>query len=275
MSQRINSLARVACSVALLTLVGCSPAPTPGASSTPGGMTPNITFETPGNPPSETPSASASPSESPSASATPSGSPTPVGSSTPKPSAKTSRLEPLPGVSAPELKKVVKVSFKTDKGLILIELYPEAGPNAAKRFEELVKTGFYDNTPVFRIVPGFVAQFGINSDPKHVTWKDKLFNDDPSLFRLEKGTLAFAKAGPNSNSTQVFINYNDNSSALVPQNFTAFGKITKGMELAEGFKSVGDPSMGLSQDELWKNTQGYLKSLPEKPNMILKAEIVK
>jgi cyclophilin family peptidyl-prolyl cis-trans isomerase len=159
--------------------------------------------------------------------------------------------------------------------MIAIELYPEAAPNAAQRFEELVKSGFYDNTPVFRIVPGFVAQFGINSEPKHIVWKTKLFNDDPSLFRLQKGTLAFAKGGPNTNSTQVFINYNDNSQALVPQNFTAFGKITKGMEIAEGFKAVGDPSMGLSQDELWKNTQGYLKALPEKPNMIVKAEIVK
>ena len=79
---------------------------------------------------------------------------------------------------------------------------------------------------------------------------------------------------PNSSSTQVFINYGDNS-GLVAQNFVAFGKITKGYELTEKFKQVGDPSMGLDQGKLWEDTQGYLKSLPEKPNMILKAEVLK
>ena len=178
-------------------------------------------------------------------------------------------------MAAPKLTKVVKVKFTTTRGELLIELYPEAAPNAAARFEELVKAGFYNDTPIFRIVPNFVAQFGINSDAKQKPWMDKKFNDDPSLFRLEPGTLAFAKAGPNTNSTQVFINYTDTSQALVPQSFSAFGKITKGFEATKGFKQVGDPSMGLDQGKLTADTKGYLGSLPEKPDMIVKAEIVK
>lgn len=215
--------------------------------------------------------------ETPDATGTPSGSPTPGETSTPA-EAKSGKLEPLEGVTdAPPIKKVVKIKMKTDAGDIAMEIYPEAAPNAAKRFEELVKAGFYDNTPLFRVVPGFVVQFGVNSDPKHVTWKEKNFNDDPSYYKLSEGTLAFAKAGPNTNSTQVFINYGDNSqlASQAQGGFTAFGKVTSGMDVVKKFKQVGDPSMGLDQEALWKDTQGYLKGLPEKPNMIVKAEVVK
>lgn len=184
-------------------------------------------------------------------------------------------LEPLPGVDAPALTQVTKAHFKTTKGDLYIDIYPQAGPNAAKQFTELIKMGFYDNTPVFRIVPGFVAQFGVNSKPGMKEWKEKNFKDDPSLFRLTPGTLAFAKAGPDTNSTQVFINYGDNSQLSSNGGFTAFAKITKGYELTTKFKAVGDPSMGLDQEALWSNTDGYLKKLADKPDMIIKAEIVK
>jgi peptidyl-prolyl cis-trans isomerase A (cyclophilin A) len=183
-------------------------------------------------------------------------------------------LEPFPGVTAPAIKKVVHSKFTTDAGEMLIDIYPEAGPNAAKRFQELIESGFYNNTPIFRVVPNFVAQFGINSDPKTIHFKNEPFKDDPSLFKLSKGTLAFAKSGPDTNATQIFIDYNDNSN-LRQQGFTAFAAVVKGYDVATKFKAVGDPSMGLSQDSLWGDTQGYLKSLPEKPNMILKAEIIK
>lgn len=260
---------------------GNSPSPSPVA-GTPVGLStsPSPTEKPPTDSPSpessktpgasKTPAPSKTPGDKTPGEKTPGDSPTPSESATP---GKTSYLDPIPGVKAPALKKVVKVKMTTDLGPILIELYPEAAPNAAKRFEELVRAGFFDNTPIFRIVPGFVAQFGINSDPKQKPWKDKHFNDDPSLFMMGPGTLAFAKAGPNTNSTQVFINFADNTQALLPQNFTAFAKITQGMELTTKFRRLGDPSMGLSQEELWKDTKAYLNMLPEKPNMILKAEV--
>lgn len=191
-------------------------------------------------------------------------------------------LTPIPGVKdAPKLTKMVKVKFKTSLGDIDMEVYPEAAPNHAARFLTLVKDGFYDNTPIFRVVPGFVAQFGLNSK------KGEQGNipDDPSYFVMEKGALAFAKSGaPDSASSQIFICYSDVTQSLVPEPggkgvgiFTAFGKITKGMEIAEKFKAVGDPQMGLDQGQLGKDTEGYLKSLPadQKPDMIVKAEIVK
>ncbi len=205
---------------------------------------------------------------------TPATSPTPEASETPGPKG-SQKLEPLPGAKAPKITKVVKARFKTTRGDLIIEIYPEAAPNAAGRFIELVKMGFYDKTPIFRVVPGFVAQFGINSKPKLKDYMDKNFKDDPSHFKLLPGTLAFAKAGKDTNSTQVFINYGDNSQLVMQGGFTAFAKITKGFEKTPDFKAIGDPSMGLDQGALRNDTEGYLKSLPEKPDMIEKAEILK
>ena len=182
------------------------------------------------------------------------------------------KLEPLPGVKAPKLTKVVKAKFTTTQGDLLMEIYPEAAPKAAKQFVELIKLGFYDNTPIFRVEPGFVCQFGINSKPGKVEWKDKNFKDDPSFFHLGTATLAFAKAGPDTNSTQVFINYNDNSGLVSQGGFTAFGKVVKGYENSTKFKQV--PEAG-DQGALWSDTEGFIKGLPNKPDQIIKAEIIK
>jgi homoserine O-acetyltransferase len=188
-----------------------------------------------------------------------------------------SPLAPLPGKegSVPALTEATTVRLDTDAGDVVIEVYPQAAPNAAKRFVELVTSGFYDGTPVSRVVPGFVAQFGINWRDPHKAWDDRPFNDDPSLFALEPGTLAFAKAGPNTNATQVFINYRDNNRLAEPQlNFSAFGKVVDGMDVVEKFVQVGDPSGGLDQGRLWADGGTYLESLPVKPTMIEKATVV-
>jgi cyclophilin family peptidyl-prolyl cis-trans isomerase len=192
-------------------------------------------------------------------------------------SAQAAPLAPLPGKegSVPALTEVTTVRLDTDAGDVVIEVYPQAAPNAAKRFVELVSSGFYDGTPVSRVVPGFVAQFGINWREPHKAWDDRPFNDDPSLFALEPGTLAFAKAGPNTNATQVFINYRENNRLAEPQlNFSAFGKVVSGMDVVDRFVQVGDPSGGLDQGRLWADGGNYLESLPVKPTMIEKATVV-
>ena len=196
-------------------------------------------------------------------------------------------LIPLPGKESevPEITKVTEVLFETAAGEIRIAVYPEAAPNAAARFIELVESGFYDNIPVSRVVPGFVAQFGINGRAPHVQWREKSFDDDPTLFALERGTLAFAKAGPNTNSTQVFINYAENNRLADPQyNFTTFGMVITetdedgnevgGMAIVDEFVQVGDPSGGLDQGRLWANSDTYLASLRIQPTMILSAKVL-
>lgn len=186
-------------------------------------------------------------------------------------------LIPFNPQKAPAITEVITVKMETDAGDITIEVYPQAAPNAAKRFVELVKCGFYDGTPIFRVVNRprpFVAQFGINWRPDQRKWQHDNFNDDPSLFELGMGTLAFAKAGPNTNSTQIFINYADNSFLRDNGGFSTFARVTEGYEIAAQFKSVGSPDMGLDQGQLWNNGQAYLDSLKQKPNMILKAYVM-
>ena len=187
-------------------------------------------------------------------------------------------LNPLPGYETrvPQLTEKTTVRMDTTAGSVVIEVYPQAAPNAAQRFIELVESGFYDNTPVSRVVPGFVAQFGINWREPHKQWEEKTFKDDPTLFALERGTLAFAKGGIDTNSTQVFINYAENNRLAVRSyNFTTFGKVVSGMEAVDAFLDVGEPGLGLDQDRLWDDGEAYLESLDVKPTMILQATVLK
>lgn len=188
----------------------------------------------------------------------------------------TPTLVPLPGKegSVPAITRVTSVVLETTAGDVTIQIYPEAAPNAAARFVELVESGFYDETPVSRVVPGFVAQFGVNWRSPQSAWRTRTFDDDPTLFALERGTLAFAKAGPNTNSTQVFINFRENNRLADPQyNFTVFGEVVDGMDIVDSFVQVGDPSGGLDQGRLWSDGQAYLDSLQVKPTMIERATV--
>jgi cyclophilin family peptidyl-prolyl cis-trans isomerase len=189
----------------------------------------------------------------------------------------TSNLKPLPGheSDAPRLTKKARVRMQTTAGEVVIDVFPDAAPHAVQRFLELVSSKFYDDTPISRVVPGFVAQFGVNWRDPHKAWKDKDFDDDPSYYALERGSLAFAKSGANMNSTQVFINYKENNRLADPSlNFTAFGEVVSGMDVVDKFVRVGDPSYGLDQNRLWQDGGAYLDSLTEKPTMIQHAEVV-
>ena len=180
-------------------------------------------------------------------------------------------LVPLPGneETAPEITRKETVVMQTTAGEITIDVYPEAAPNAAARFIELVESGFYDGTPVFRIVPGFVAQFGINWRDGHRDQQNNNFNDDEGFFRLARGTLAFAKTqAPNSASTQIFINFADNS-RLAATNFQTFGMIVEGIEVIDAFVDVGE----LSQPSLWSNGEAFLEQLNTSPTMIESAKV--
>ena len=263
--------------LALLSLLGCQqkgPATTTQATPVEGGQ---MTIQPVGT---ATPafSVSPSPAATPGA-ATPGPSGTPA-AATPPGKPLESSLTPLPNktVKVPVLTKKQTIKMATGAGEVVIEIYPEAAPNACRRFVELVESGFFDDTPVSRVVKEpapFVAQFGINWRAPHNAWDKKEFKDDPSYFALERGTLAFAKAGIDHNATQVFINYDDNSHLAEPSmNFTAFGKVVKGMEIVDNFVSVGEPDSGLDQLRLWTDGGNYLESLSVKPTMIEKMTVV-
>lgn len=262
-----------------LFLAGCTgrtlSVPDDATGSTPAPLPPTPVASSPLS--TASPEASASP-EAAEATPSASGSPT-VQAAAGKPLENT--LTPLPNKDGvfPVITKKETVTMVTSGGEVVIEIYPEAAPNACKRFKELIEAGFYNDTPVSRVVKTpapFVAQFGINWRAPHNTWEKKTFDDDPSYFMLERGTLAFAKAGLNSNSTQVFINYRDNSQPLADpsMNFTAFGKVVKGMEVVDNFTPVGEEGAGLDQFRLWTDGGNYLESLTVKPTMIEKMTVV-
>jgi peptidyl-prolyl cis-trans isomerase A (cyclophilin A) len=105
-----------------------------------------------------------------------------------------------------------KARFDTTKGVFVVEVTRAWAPRGADRFYNLVKSGFYDNARFFRVISGFMVQFGINGDPGiMVRWRTAQISDDPVTQSNTKGMITFAMAGPNTRTSQVFINFGDNS----------------------------------------------------------------
>jgi len=146
-----------------------------------------------------------------------------------------------PSVSSAE-DSVSYVSFDVQldskkTGEIVIEVHPEWAPIGAERFTYLTKKGLFDGCRFFRVIPGFVAQFGINGDPKTAAiWKGNAIADDPVTQTNARGTVVFATAGPNSRTTQLFINFNDNT-FLDRSGFSPIGKVVKGMDVVDALYS--------------------------------------
>ncbi len=127
------------------------------------------------------------------------------------------------------------VRLETTAGDVVVEVRREWAPLGADRFYNLVKAGYYDDTRVYRVVPGFMAQFGVHGDPYvNYVWRRALLRDDPGVERNVRGRIAFARAGPHTRSTEVFISTVDNS-FLDADGFVPFGEVVEGMEVVDGF----------------------------------------
>src|SRR3954468_22880833 len=101
-----------------------------------------------------------------------------------------------------------KAKFDTSKGVFVVQVNRDWAPNGADRFYNLVKNGFFDNTRFFRVIPGFMVQFGINGDPKvSEVWRPARIPDDRVMQSNRRGMMTFATSGPNARTTQVFINF--------------------------------------------------------------------
>src|SRR3989442_912019 len=126
-----------------------------------------------------------------------------------------------------------KVKFDTSAGVFEIEVNADWSPNGADRFYNLVKNGYYDGCRFFRVVPGFMVQFGINGDPAtQRNWVDATIPDEPVKQGNARGFIFAKSAAPNSRTTQVFINFKDNS-FLHRQGFSPFGRVIGGMEVVD------------------------------------------
>jgi peptidyl-prolyl cis-trans isomerase A (cyclophilin A) len=174
---------------------------------------------------------------------------------------------------------VYKVRFDTSKGAFVVEVHRDWAPNGADRFYNLVKNGFFDDARFFRVVSGFMVQFGINGDPRvSAPWRTATIKDDPVKQSNKRGYITFATSGPDSRTSQVFINFADNA-GLDRQGFSPFGQVTSGMNIVDALFSdygEGAPSgRGPDQGRIQREGNAYLKK--DFPNLdyVKKATIEK
>ena len=161
--------------------------------------------------------------------------------------------EESPVVKKVQAPDVYKVDFDTSKGHFVLEVHRDWAPIGADHFYELVQGKFYDGDRFFRVLKGFVVQFGLNGDPTvNSRWAHATLPDDPVKEHNDRGTLTYATAGPATRTTQLFINLASNRN-LDSQGFAPFGKVISGMEVVdslyggygEGAPSGGGPDQNL------------------------------
>jgi peptidyl-prolyl cis-trans isomerase A (cyclophilin A) len=172
-----------------------------------------------------------------------------------------------------------KVRFETSKGAFVIDVNREWAPNGADRFYNLVKNGFYDGVRFFRVLDGFMAQFGINGDPGiSAKWREARIPDDPVRQSNKRGFITYAMAGPNTRTSQVFINYGDNSS-LDRQGFSPFGQVSSGMNVVDalhnGYGEGAPRGQGPDQGRVQMEGNAYLAKNFPRLDFVKKATITK
>jgi len=190
---------------------------------------------------------------------------------------------PLLRPDAPEMKTPApahyKARFTTSQGTFTISVDRSWAPLGADRFYHLVRGRFFEDARFFRVVSGFVCQFGIPADPaESALWKNAMIPDDPVRETNTRGKVTYATAGPGTRTTQLFINYSNGNRRLNHMGFAPFGEVTEGMDVVDKFYSgygEGAPS-GSGPDQSRIEAQGspYLQSRFPKLDYIQKAEIV-
>jgi peptidyl-prolyl cis-trans isomerase A (cyclophilin A) len=163
---------------------------------------------------------------------------------------------------------VYEVTFKTTAGDFVVTVTRAWAPLGADRFYNLVKHGFFTDAAFFRVVSGFIVQFGLNANPAvNKVWEKASIKDDPVTQSNHTGYLTFATAGANTRTTQLFINLAENGSSLDGQGFAAFGQVTTGMDVVQKIYS----GYGESPDQALITSQGkpYLdKNFPKLDHIV-------
>jgi peptidyl-prolyl cis-trans isomerase A (cyclophilin A) len=172
-----------------------------------------------------------------------------------------------------------KARFDTSAGVFVVDVNRSLAPLGADRFYNLVKNGFYDGARFFRAISGFMVQFGIHGDPAvSGVWRSARINDDPVKGTNAPMTITFATAGPNTRTTQVFINYGNNA-ALDKQGFAPFGKVTEGQDVVNkiftGYGEGAPRGKGPEQGRIQAEGNAYLSKEFPKMDYIKKATIEK
>jgi peptidyl-prolyl cis-trans isomerase A (cyclophilin A) len=166
-----------------------------------------------------------------------------------------------------------RAAFDTTAGRFVVEVHRAWAPIGADRFYNLVKNGFYNGCRFFRVIPNFMVQFGLNGDPRvQSAWRSANLSDDPVTQSNKRGSITFATAGPNTRTTQVFINFRDNA-FLDVKGFAPFGQVVTGLDVVDKInaESREQPDQGRIQSQ----GNAYLMKAFPKLDYIKSATIVK
>ncbi len=184
-----------------------------------------------------------------------------------------------PSLAEEEAPENFRVKFETTKGDFVVAVTRSWSPRGADRFYNLVKIGYFQDIAFFRVIDGFMAQFGIHGDPDvNLMWKNDNIQDDPVKQSNKRGYVSFAKTGqPNSRSVQFFINYADNA-RLDAYGFSPFGRVVEGMEVVDSFyKEYGEGApqgRGPAQNLIQSQGNRYLKARFPNLDYIKKATLM-
>ncbi len=194
-------------------------------------------------------------------------------------SAQLSKTDPnLLKLKAPE---TFKAEFITTKGNFTVEVYRNWSSLGADRFYQLIKSGYYNNTIIFRVVKDYLVQFGVSQDkPKNIFWQGKNIKDEPVIGSNTAGTICFSRGAPNTRKTSIFINMRDNltydtMTVAGVKGFVPFAKIISGMEVAQSFFSdYGNTTMKAADTIYFKGNAWMNKRFPGL-DMIKEAKLLK
>jgi len=189
-------------------------------------------------------------------------------------------LKPDPKRETAAAPDTFAVRFETTRGPFTVEFYRAWAPLGADRVYYLVRSGYYDGVRFFRVLPGFVAQFGASGDPRVAkVWDVRTIRDDPVKQTNRRGTVTFATAGPNTRTTQLFVNLGGNS-RLDRLGFAPLGRVVDGMtrvvdSLYAGYGEGAPRGKGPNQDRIAAEGTAYLAREFPRLDWIRKAEVVK
>ena len=179
----------------------------------------------------------------------------------------------------PRAPDTFRVSFETSKGRFVVEAVRAWAPVGVDRFHHLVSLGYYDGTKFFRVLPGFVAQFGMHGDPAvNAAWRERTLPDDSVRTSNAMGTVTFAMGGPQSRTTQLFINTRDNA-RLDAMGFAPIGRVVDGMHvvtsLYAGYGEGPPNGGGPSQELIGEQGNKYLNRSFPALDSIIRARIAR
>jgi peptidyl-prolyl cis-trans isomerase A (cyclophilin A) len=170
---------------------------------------------------------------------------------------------------------VFRARFTTTKGPFVVTVHRKWAPRGADRFYNLVRARFYDGQRLFRVLPGFVVQWGISGTPKiSKAWRNANLPDDPVRHTNARGTIVFADAGPNTRTTQVFVNLAANTN-LDADGFAPFGAVTSGFSTLRHLYSGYGERASNDQAQITEQGEAFLRKHFPKLDRILKARVLR